>query len=99
MTAILRSRSVFAPSDRPAGEPYPNYRNSEFSARYRCRLEWSDAHFMERAQIATFGDDCVGGELAHLELRPLGLVLGLRFVVPNRGVLVPWEYRAAFGPP
>ena len=60
------------------------------------RAGWIGAHLMDGANVAAFGDDGLGGELAHLELRPLGVVLRLRLVVPNRGVLVARQYRAAF---
>ena len=33
------------------------------------------AHLMNGADVAAFGDDGVGGELAHLELRALGIFL------------------------
>ena len=54
------------------------------------------ADLVHRANLAAFGDDGIGGELAHLELRALGLVVGLRLVVADRGVLVARQYRAAF---
>src|SRR5690348_15687224 len=53
------------------------------------------ANLMDCADIATFSDDGVRGELAHLELGPLRVVLRFRLVVPNGGVLVPWQYSAA----
>jgi hypothetical protein len=43
---------------------------------------------MNGADIATLGDDGLGGELAFLELGALSVVLRLRAVIPNCGVLV-----------
>jgi hypothetical protein len=57
---------------------------------------WIGADLVEGANVRAFSDDGVGGELAHLELGTFGVVFRLRLVVPNRGVLVPWEYRATF---
>ena len=57
---------------------------------------WVGADLVDGANVAAFGDDGLGGELAHLELGPLGLVFRLRLVVPNGGVLVARQYRAAF---
>ena len=60
------------------------------------RAGWIGAHLMDGADVAAFGDDGLGGELAHLELGPLRLFLRLRLVVPNGGVLVARQDRAAF---
>jgi hypothetical protein len=46
------------------------------------------AYLVDGADIASLGDDGLGGELALFEFRPLGVVLRLRAVIPNRGVLV-----------
>ena len=54
------------------------------------------AHFVDGTNIAAFGDDGVGGVLTHLELRTLGLLFGLRFLVPDGDVLVARENLAAF---
>jgi hypothetical protein len=51
---------------------------------------------MNGANVASFGDDGLGSELAHLELGPLRVVFRFRLVVPNRRVLVARQYRAAF---
>lgn len=55
---------------------------------------WIRAHRLHGADAAAFSDDGLGGELAHLVLRPLGIVLAGRLV--NLGVLVAWEYGAVF---
>ena len=54
------------------------------------------ADFVNGANVAALGNDGIGSELAHLELRALCLVVGLRLVVADRGVLVARQYRAAF---
>ena len=46
------------------------------------------AYLMDSANVAAFGDDGLRSELAHLELRPLGVLLRFRPVVPNRRVFV-----------
>jgi len=52
-------------------------------------------YLTDRAHVAAFGDDGLGGKLAHFELRTLRVVFRPGFVVSNRGVLVPWNYSAA----
>src|SRR6185437_2953692 len=59
------------------------------------RTSGACADLMYGADIATFGDDGLGSELAHLELGPLRVFLGLWLVVPNRCVLVPWQDTAS----
>ena len=54
------------------------------------------AHLVNGADVAAFGDDGVGGELAHLELRALGIFLLLGLVVADRGVLVARQNWTAF---
>jgi hypothetical protein len=54
------------------------------------------ADLVDAANVAPLGDDGIGGELAHFELRPLRLILRLWLMVTNGGVLVAWESRAAF---
>src|SRR6187402_1348256 len=56
---------------------------------------WIGTYLVDSSNVATFGDDGLGGELAHLELGTLGVVFRLRLIVPNRGVAVPWQYRAS----
>jgi hypothetical protein len=51
---------------------------------------------MGGANVAAFGDDGLGGELAYLELVPFRVIFGLRLFVPNRDVLIAWQYRATF---
>jgi hypothetical protein len=51
---------------------------------------------VDGANVAAFGDDGLGGELAYLELGPLRFVFRFRLIAPNGGVLVPWEHGAAF---
>ena len=46
------------------------------------------ADLVDGADIAALGNDGVRRELAHLELGALRLILGLRLLVPNCGVLV-----------
>ena len=53
-------------------------------------------YLVEGANITALGDDGLGGELAHFELGPLGIVFRLWLVIPNGGVLVAGQYRAAF---
>ena len=60
------------------------------------RAGWIGADLVDGADVAAFGDDGLGGELAHLELGPLRLVLRLRLLVPNGGVLVARQDGAAF---
>ena len=49
---------------------------------------WIGADFVNGSDLAALGDDGIGGELAHLELRALCLVVGLWLIVADRGVLV-----------
>ena len=53
------------------------------------------AYLVDGADIAALGDDGLGGELTFLELGTLGVVLRLRAVVSNRGVLVPRQNGAS----
>jgi hypothetical protein len=52
------------------------------------RAGWIGAHLMDGANIAAFGDDGLGGELASLVLRLLSLLLVLRLFILNGGVLL-----------
>ena len=54
------------------------------------------ADLVDATNVATLGDDGLGGELAHFEFGPLRLIFRLWLMVSNGGVLVAWEYRAAF---
>jgi hypothetical protein len=54
------------------------------------------ADLVDGANVAAFGDDGLGGELAHLELRALRLFFRLRLVVADGNVLVAGERGAAF---
>ncbi len=75
---------------------------ASFVARAGCLLGMVDgavgidADLLNCSHVAAFGDDGLGRVLAHLELRARGLVLRLRLVVANRGVLVARQNRAAF---
>ena len=60
------------------------------------RTGWIRAHLMDGANVAAFGDDGLGNELARLVFRPLGLLFILRLLLLNGGVLVTRQYRAAF---
>ena len=51
---------------------------------------------MNGADVAAFGDDGVGGEPAHLELRALGIFLFCGLIVADRGVLVARQNWTAF---
>jgi len=53
-------------------------------------------YLVEGANITALGDDGLGGELAHFELGPLRVVFRLWLVIPNGGVLVAGQHRAAF---
>jgi hypothetical protein len=55
-----------------------------------------DAHFVNGTDIVAFGDDGFRGVFVHLELRTLGLLFGLRFLVADDGVLVARDHLAAF---
>jgi hypothetical protein len=54
------------------------------------------AYLMDCADVAAFGDNGVGGKLAHLELGSLSLVVGLWLIVADGDVLVAWQYGTAF---
>ena len=54
------------------------------------------AYLVDGANITALGDDGFAGELAFFELRTLGIVLRLRAVVPNGGVLVARQDGASF---
>jgi hypothetical protein len=60
------------------------------------RAGWVCADLVDAADIAPFGDDGLGHEFAAFIFRPLGLLLILRFLILNGGVLVTREYRATF---
>jgi len=49
---------------------------------------WIRAHLVNGADVAAFGNDGIGGEPAHLELRALCIFLFWGLVVADRGVLV-----------
>lgn len=49
------------------------------------------AHLVGRSFTVTFGNDGLGGELAHLVLWPLRLFFCLRLLLLNRRVLAAWQ--------
>jgi len=54
------------------------------------------AHLVNGTDVAAFGDDGIGSELAHFELRALGIFLLLGLVVADCGVLVARQNWTAF---